>query len=32
MQLKAILDKYDVVEAQVLYNKAVELLQLISDE
>ena len=32
MQLKSILDKYDVVEAQVLYNKAVELLQLISDE
>ena len=32
MQLKSILDKYDVIEAQVLYNKAVELLQLISDE
>lgn len=32
MQLKSILDKYEVIEAQVLYNKAVELLQLISDE
>lgn len=32
MQLKSILDKYDVIEAQVLYNKAVELLQLISNE
>lgn len=32
MQLKAILDKYDAVEAQMLYNKAVELLQLISDK
>ena len=27
MQLRAILDKYDVIESQVLYNKAVELLQ-----
>ena len=32
MQLKSILDKYDAIEAQVLYNKAVELLQLISNE
>lgn len=32
MQLKDILNKYDIVEAQVLYNKAVELLELISNE
>lgn len=32
MQLKTILDKYDTLEAQMLYNKAVELLQLISDK
>ena len=31
-EIKTILNKYDGLEAQVLYNKAVELLQLISDE
>ena len=32
MQLKEVLDKYDDIEAQMLYDKAVEILSLISNE
>jgi hypothetical protein len=32
MQLKEVLDKYDAIEAQMLYDKAVEILSLISNE
>lgn len=32
MQLKEVLDKYDAIEAQMLYDKAVEILLLISNE
>lgn len=32
MQLKKVLDKYDAIEAQMLYDKAVEILSLISNE
>lgn len=32
MQLKEVLDKYDAIETQMLYDKAVEILSLISNE
>lgn len=32
MQLKEVLNKYDAIEAQMLYDKAVEILSLISNE
>lgn len=32
MQLKEVLDKYDAIEAQMLYDKAAEILSLISNE
>ena len=32
MQLKEVLDKYDAIEAQMLYDKTVEILSLISNE